>query len=177
MHKEHEQYMHESIAEAERAAAMHEVPIGAVAVVDGTIIARVHNLREATGDPLGHAELLLLQQLTKGVTRDTCDVGRGVSRVTYHAPQNWRLTDVTIYVTCEPCLMCAGALLQARIPQLVYGCKDPKAGACGSLYDVTSDARLNHRIEVTSGVLADECGALLSNFFRRLRKESDSLSK
>ncbi|MBI4126228.1 MAG: nucleoside deaminase [Deltaproteobacteria bacterium] len=146
----HEQWMREAIIEAQRAAAMNEVPIGAVAVVNSAILGRAHNIREATNDPLGHAELLLLQKLS-------------------HFHQSWRLTDVTIYVTCEPCLMCAGAMLQARIPRLVYGCRDPKAGACGSLYDVVADPRLNHRIDVVSGVVAEECGKLLSDYFKILR--------
>ncbi|MBI2345323.1 MAG: nucleoside deaminase [Deltaproteobacteria bacterium] len=146
-----EQFMKEAIAEAAKAAAIDEVPIGAVAVAQQQIVARAHNLRESTGDPLGHAELMLLRKLTKRGSR------------------NWRLTEITVYVTCEPCLMCAGALLQARVPRLVYGCKDPKAGACGSLYDVTNDPRLNHRIAVTAGVLTDKCGDLLSVFFQQLR--------
>ncbi len=146
--------MREAIVEANNAAAMEEVPIGAVAVVDGSIVARAHNLREATGNALGHAELLLLLQLTTHASRSA----------------NWRLTEVTMYVTCEPCLMCAGALLQARVQRVVYGCADPKAGACASLYTVLSDARLNHRIPCVGGVLAKECGQLLSDFFRRLRR-------
>lgn len=148
-------YMRAALDEARNAVAMDEVPIGAVAVVHGEIVARAHNRREADGNPLGHAELLLLQRLATSDQR---------------LATSWRLSDVTIYVTCEPCLMCAGAMLQARIPRLVYGCADPKAGACGSLYHVTNDARLNHRIEVIGGCLAGECGALLSDFFRRLRK-------
>ena len=147
----HEAWMREAILEAEAAAAEGEVPVGAVAVVDGRLAARAHNVRERTHNPLGHAELLLLEKLAG-------------------EEKSWRLEDAAIYVTCEPCLMCAGAMLQARIPRVVYGCRDPKAGAMGSLYDVTNDPRLNHRIEVVSGVLGDECGKLLSDFFRRLRK-------
>lgn len=145
-------FIREAIAEARKAEACDEVPIGAVAVVAGEIICHAHNIREATQNPLGHAELLLLEKLAR-------------------FQKQWRLSDVTIYVTCEPCLMCAGAMLQARIPRLVYGCRDPKAGACGSLYDVMNDPRLNHRIEVIADVLADECGDLLSSFFKRLRRE------
>lgn len=147
----HEIFMREALVEAENAARKEEVPIGAVAVVDGAIVARAHNIREATNDPLGHAELLLLADLA-------------------HHQESWRLDQVTLYVTCEPCLMCAGAMLQARIPRLVFGCYDPKAGACGSLYNVVVDQRLNHRIETVGGVLANECGQVLSNFFRQLRK-------
>ena len=146
----HEKWMREAIAEARLAAKEGEVPVGAVAVVDGQVIGRAHNVRERTHDPLGHAELLLLQSLA----RET---------------KSWRLEDVVVYVTCEPCLMCAGAMLQARIPKVIYGCRDPKAGAMGSLYDVSDDSRLNHCIEVVWGILADECADLLSDFFRGLR--------
>lgn len=145
-----EQWMREAIAEAQLAAAAEEVPIGAVAVVAGAVAGRAHNARERTHNPLGHAELLLIEQLAK-------------------ERKSWRLEEATVYVTCEPCLMCAGAMLQARIPRVVFGCADPKAGAMGSLYDVAHDSRLNHRIEVSPGVLAEECGALLTAFFRRLR--------
>lgn len=148
-----EELMQEAIAQARLAADIDEVPIGAVAVRDGVIVARAHNLRERTHNPLGHAELLLVDQLAK----------EGAS---------WRLDDITIVVTCEPCLMCSGAMLQARIPRVIYGCRDPKAGAMGTLYDVSNDPRLNHRIEVTSGILAEECASLLSDFFRRLRREN-----
>ncbi|OGQ22727.1 MAG: tRNA-specific adenosine deaminase [Deltaproteobacteria bacterium RIFCSPLOWO2_02_FULL_44_10] len=147
-----ESFMREAIAEAHKASACGEVPIGAVAVVDEKVVCRSHNLRERTHNPLGHAELLLLDQLAK-------------------MHKSWRLEEVTLYVTCEPCLMCAGALLQARVRRLVYGCRDPKAGACGSLYNVVEDARFNHQIEVIQGVLAEECGALLSQFFRDLREK------
>lgn len=146
----HARWMREAITCARLAAKEGEVPIGAVAVVDGRVVGRAHNVRERTHNPLGHAELLLLE----GLARET---------------KSWRLDDVVIYVTCEPCLMCAGAMLQARIPKVVYGCQDSKAGAMGSLYDVSDDPRLNHRIEVVSGVLEKECAALLSDFFRELR--------
>lgn len=146
-----ETYMREAIAEAKKAASVGEVPIGAVAVTAGRIVARAHNIRERDHNPLGHAELLLLRALS-------CE------RAT------WRLEDITVYVTCEPCLMCAGAMLQARIARLVYGCADPKAGACESLYTTLADPRLNHQIPCTRGVLADACGRLLSNFFRNLRR-------
>lgn len=145
-----ERWMREAIAEARRAAEEGEVPIGAVAVVGDAEVGRAHNVRERTHNPLGHAELLLIEALAK-------------------KRKSWRLEEATIYVTCEPCLMCAGALLQARIPRVVYGCPDPKAGALGSLYDVSDDERLNHRIEVQGGVSAEECGVLLSEFFRGLR--------
>lgn len=148
---EDEKYIRLAIAEAKKAALTGEVPVGAVAVVrPHYLIGRAHNIREATGNLLGHAELLLLEKIAK-------------------KSGDWRLEDVTIYVTVEPCIMCMGALLQARIPRLVFGCMDPKAGACGSLYDLSGDKRLNHQIEVASGVLADECSQLLRDFFRGLR--------
>lgn len=143
-------YMWEALNEAGQAFAEDEVPVGAIAVVHDKIIARAHNIREKTSDPLGHAEILLLQKMAA-----------------VHG--DWRFEEVTVYVTCEPCLMCAGALIQSRIARLVYGCLDPKAGACGSLYSVTEDERLNHRIETIGGVLEKECGALLTDFFRKKR--------
>jgi tRNA(adenine34) deaminase len=143
--------MREALAQAHKAAELDEVPIGAVAVVGNDIIARAHNLREATKNPLGHAEILLLQQL---MAQD----------------RDWRMGDVTVYVTCEPCPMCAGALVQARIGALYYGCRDPKAGACGSLFNIVDDARLNHRIPTTGGLLGTECGEVLTTFFRTKRQ-------
>jgi tRNA(adenine34) deaminase len=148
----HIAFMQAAIAEAKKAAAIDEVPVGAIAVIDDQVVSRAHNIREKTHNPLGHAELLLLQKLAR-------------------REKSWRLTKATVYVTCEPCLMCAGALLQARIPRLVYGCDDPKAGACGSLYNVIEDERLNHRIKVVSGVLEKECAKLLSDFFRTKRNK------
>lgn len=145
-----EEWMRAAMAQARKAAILGEVPIGAVAVREGAIIGAAHNLREQTRNPLGHAELLLIDSLAKEL-------------------HTWRLDDVTIVVTCEPCLMCAGAMLQARVPRVLFGCRDPKAGAMGTLYDVAHDPRLNHRIEVVSGVLAEECADLLSDFFRNLR--------
>ena len=143
--------MGEALAEARKASEKNEVPIGAIAVVGDEIVGRAHNVRESTHNPLGHAELLLIEELAK-------------------RRKSWRLDEATIYVTCEPCLMCSGAMLQARIPRVVYGCDDPKAGAMGSLYDVADDPRLNHRIEVVRGVMSEECGGILSDFFKRLRK-------
>lgn len=148
----YKQWMGEAIAEARKAFEKGEVPIGAIAVVGEKIVGRAHNVRESTNNPLGHAEILLIESLAR----------KG---------ESWRLGEITIYVTCEPCLMCAGAMLQARIPRVVYGCADPKAGAMGSVYDVSDDARLNHRIEVMAGVMADECGEMLSDFFRKLREK------
>jgi tRNA(adenine34) deaminase len=144
-------WMAEALTEAAKASDKGEVPIGAIAVLGNAIVGRAHNMRESTQNPIGHAEMLLIDSLSK--TRKT-----------------WRLDEITIYVTCEPCLMCAGAMLQARIPKVVYGCSDPKAGAMGSLYDVSRDPRLNHNIEVIKGVLSEECGQILSDFFKRLRR-------
>lgn len=145
-----EKYMNEALAEARQAFEEDEVPVGAVAVADNAVVARAHNVRERSLNPLGHAEILLLERL----------VG---------ARESWRFENITVYVTCEPCLMCAGALVHARIPRLVYGCRDPKAGACDSLYEVTRDPRLNHRIETVGGVLAEECAGILSEFFKAKR--------
>jgi tRNA(adenine34) deaminase len=148
-----ERMMKAALLEAEKAYAKKEAPIGAVAVKDGRILARAHNLRESKHDPLGHAELYLLKKLSRKL-------------------KAWRALDVTVYVTLEPCLMCMGALLQARVPRLVFGAMDPKAGACGSLYDLSQDKRLNHRIDVRSGILAEECGAFLSRFFKEMRRRN-----
>lgn len=152
MNINHEIWMKLALREAEKAAQKDEVPVGAIAVRDGKVIARAHNIREATHNPLGHAELLLLQKLSKKM-------------------KSWRLLDVTLYVTLEPCVMCMGALLQARIGRLVYGAMDPKAGACGSLFDLSQDKRLNHRIEVQRGIMSHEAAQLLSHFFQRRRRE------
>ncbi len=135
---------------ARRAAARGEVPVGAIVVRDGAAIGRGCNLREALHDPTAHAEVIALR-----------DAARHVG--------HWRILDATLYVTLEPCVMCAGALVNARVGRLVYGCADPKAGAVTSLYAVTTDARLNHRLQVTAGVRAAECAALLRGFFRARR--------
>lgn len=145
-----ERFMRDALDEARAAFADDEVPVGAVAVVNNEVVARAHNVRERTENPLGHAEILLLEDLAR-------------------CHRSWRLDKVTVYVTCEPCLMCAGALIQARVSRLVYGCRDPKAGACDSLYQVTRDERLNHRIETVGGVLEGECAGLLSDFFKTRR--------
>ena len=139
-----------ALAEAHAAEAHDDVPIGAVVVRDGAVIASRHNERERTGDPTAHAEVLAL---------------RDAAAVVGH----WRLLDCTLYVTLEPCVMCAGALVNSRIGRVVYGATDPKAGAVASLYEVCADERLNHRPPVTAGVLADECGAVLKAFFQSRR--------
>jgi len=139
-----------ALAEAEKASAHGDVPVGAVVLIEGEVIAARHNERERTGDPTAHAELLAL--------RDAAEVRR-----------DWRLTDATLVVTLEPCPMCAGAAVAARIQRLVFGAPDPKAGACGSLYNLCVDPRLNHEVEVTAGVRRDQVSELLRTFFASQR--------
>ena len=146
-----EKYMRLALEEAEAAAAEGEVPIGAVVVCDGRVVARAHNRRETDADPSAHAEFLAMVSAAR-------ELGR------------WRLTGCTVYVTLEPCLMCAGLMVNARVDRCVYGAADPKGGAVGTLFDVSHDERLNHEFEVTSGVLADEAAGLLRAFFRARRK-------
>lgn len=143
-------WMQVAIAEAELAAGHDDVPIGAVVVRDGTEVARAHNRREVDNDPTAHAEILALREAARALG-------------------NWRLDGCTLYVTLEPCTMCAGALVLARIDRLVLGADDPKAGAVGALYDIPRDPRLNHEVEVTRGVEAERCGALLRDFFATRR--------
>jgi tRNA(adenine34) deaminase len=144
--------MTEAIAEAKAAMAEGEVPIGCVIVHEptGTIIGRGHNRRENDHDPTAHAEMIALRAAAK-------ELG------------SWRLLDCTLYVTLEPCPMCAGAIVQARMPKLVYGCNDPKAGAVRTLYRICDDQRLNHRVDVVEGVQGDVCAELLREFFRQQR--------
>lgn len=142
--------MSEALRLAGEAGARGEVPVGAVAVLDGRIVGRGANARESAHDPTAHAELLAIQ-----------DAARTLGR--------WRLSGVTVYVTLEPCAMCAGAMVLARIDRLVYAASDPKAGAVGSLLDLSADPRLNHRFPVERGVLADPAGELLRAFFRARR--------
>jgi tRNA(adenine34) deaminase len=144
--------MRMALDEAMAAGDAGEVPIGAVVVCDSAVIARAHNQRENDRDPTAHAELLAIRAAAGALGR-------------------WRLSDCTVYVTLEPCPMCAGAMHQARIARLVYGAPDPKAGAVGTLYDLSDDERLNHRFDVSSGILAEESAALLKAFFGRLRRE------
>lgn len=145
-----EQFMRRAIDAAMIAEENGDVPIGAVIVHQNQVIGRAWNQREQLHDPTAHAEIIALTQAASSIG-------------------SWRLHGCTIYVTLEPCPMCAGALVLGRLDRLVYGCPDPKTGACGSLYDIVRDERLNHRLEVTSGVLADECAALLQAFFRQRR--------
>ena len=145
-----EHWMRQALAEAARARELGEVPIGAVMVAGAEVVGRGHNRREIDRDPLAHAELLAIAQAARRLG-------------------GWRLSGTTLYVTLEPCAMCAGALVQSRVERLVYGAADPKAGFCGTLGDLVRDPRLNHRLEVVSGVLEGECGALLRGFFAELR--------
>jgi len=144
--------MRAAVRLAKEAAKIGEVPVGAVVVdADGAIIGQGANRRESDGSPTAHAEIIAINEAAGNMG-------------------NWRLTGCTLYVTLEPCPMCAGAILNARIPKLVYGASDPKAGAVDSLYELLTDTRLNHRVDVTPGVLADECGQILSEFFSKLRR-------
>jgi tRNA(adenine34) deaminase len=146
-------FMAHALDLAKKAAKLGEVPVGAVAVHEGKIVGEGWNLREAHKSALEHAEIMAITEASRHLDR-------------------WRLSDVKLYVTLEPCLMCAGAIYQARIPEVIFGAADPKAGACGSLYKINEDARLNHRFLVKTGVLAEECGAILKDFFRQRRQNS-----
>lgn len=151
LHVLDEQYMAAALDEACAADEEDEVPIGAVIVREGRIIGRGHNQRERLADPTAHAEMIAITAAAEAIG-------------------DWRLERCTLYVTLEPCIMCAGAIVQARIPRLVYGVADPKAGACGTLYHVHDDERLNHRTACTDGVRAADCRALLQQFFERKRR-------
>ena len=142
-----------ALAQAREAATEGEVPVGAVALLDGDVVAARHNERERSGDPTAHAEVLALRDAALAIG-------------------GWRLSSVTLVVTLEPCPMCAGALLAARVGHLVFGAVDPRAGACGTLYNLCADPRLNHEVEITAGVRAAECGELLTSFFAEKRPAS-----
>ena len=143
-------FMQAAMAEAEIARSLGEVPIGAVVVFEGEISGRGHNLRETSNDPTTHAEMVAIRQAAEKIG-------------------HWRLLETTLYVTLEPCVMCMGAIILARVPHLVYACRDPRAGAVGSIYDFAQDERFNHKVEVTEGVLGEECSQMLSGFFKELR--------
>jgi tRNA(adenine34) deaminase len=145
-----QRFMQMALAEAAAAAAEDEVPIGAVIVHEGQVLAAAHNQREQLRDPTAHAEMIAITQAATAL-------------------DSWRLENCTLYVTLEPCPMCAGAIVQSRVKRVVYGADDPKAGAVKTLYQLLEDSRLNHRAEVTAGVLAEECGRVLSEFFQRKR--------
>lgn len=151
-----EKYMRLALSEATAAAAEGEVPIGAVVVCDGEVIASAHNRREVDNSPSAHAEFLAMEEASRVLKR-------------------WRLTGCTVYVTLEPCLMCAGLMVNSRIDRCVFGACDPKGGALGTLYNVSCDSRLNHEFQVASGVLADEAAAQLKAFFRERRQRSSSI--
>jgi tRNA(adenine34) deaminase len=148
---DHLEFMRQALAAAQTATGLGEVPVGAVVVVGGAVIAIAHNERETGNDPTAHAEVLALR-------RAAATLG------------SWRLTNADLYVTMEPCPMCAGAIVNARVRRLYYGCHDPKAGAVRSLYQILDDRRLNHRVDVVSGVLGQEAAGLLRGFFERLRR-------
>jgi len=154
-----EDYMHLALELASQAQAAGEVPVGAVVVKDGEIIGRGYNAPISRNDPTAHAEMMALRDAAQNVG-------------------NYRLVSCELFVTLEPCLMCAGAIMHARIARLVYGASDPKTGACGSVVDAFAEPRLNHHTEVTVGLLADECGLMLSNFFamRRAQQKADQVN-
>lgn len=143
--------MLQALRQAEQAMQEDEVPVGAVIVQGDRVIAAAHNQRETLHDPTAHAEMIAITQAAQAIG-------------------DWRLEGCTLYVTLEPCIMCSGAILQARIPVVVYGATDPKAGAVGSLYNLLSDSRLNHRCQIVPGVLADRCGSILTAFFQAQRR-------
>jgi tRNA(adenine34) deaminase len=147
-----ELWMRVALDEAAKAPPAGEIPIAAVIVRDGEILAKAHNHRELWQDPTAHAEIVAIRSAASSLG-------------------SWRLTDTTLYVTVEPCAMCIGAIILARIPRLVFGTRDPKAGACGSVFNLSAESRLNHQVLVTGGVLEEECQALLQQFFRQLRVE------
>lgn len=146
-------FMQQALTLARSASLIGEVPIAALLVRDGIVIAEAHNLRETKQDPTAHAEVIVIQEGARQTN-------------------SWRLTGTTLYVTLEPCAMCIGAIVLARIPRLVFGATDPKAGACGSIMNIPPEPRLNHRVEVIGGVCAEDSRALLQDFFRQLRKEA-----
>jgi tRNA(adenine34) deaminase len=152
--REDEKWMKVALQQAKKAGRIREVPVGAVLVYENKIIARGHNLREKKQHPLSHAECIVIEKASKKLS-------------------SWRLENTTLYVTLEPCPMCAGAILQSRIPRIVYGAKDPKAGAVDSIYQLLRDPRLNHQAQVTSGIYEKECAELLKEFFQFLRTKSD----
>ncbi|WP_028401888.1 tRNA adenosine(34) deaminase TadA [Ectobacillus panaciterrae] len=150
--KSDEYYMRMAIEEAKKAGGIYEVPIGAVIVLDDEVVSKAHNLRETEQRSIAHAELLAIDEACRKLG-------------------TWRLEDTTLYVTLEPCPMCAGAIVLSRVKRVVYGAKDPKGGCAGTLMNLLTEERFNHQAEVVNGVLEAECGALLSDFFRELRRK------
>lgn len=153
MQDENERYMGYALREAERALEIGEVPVGCIIVHDGRIIGKAHNQRELLQDPTAHAEILAITQAAAALG-------------------SWRLENTRLYVTLEPCPMCAGAIILARIPEVFFGAYDPKAGACGTIVDLLRDGRFNHQPAVTGGYMVEQCGALLTGFFQRVRDET-----
>lgn len=149
---EDERWMAHALDQARRAFDEEEVPVGAIVVHDGHVVGEGYNQRESLQDPTAHAEMIAITQAAAAL-------------------KSWRLLDCTLYVTLEPCPMCAGAIVQGRLPTIVYGTTDPKAGACDSLYQITNDDRLNHQVTVRSGVLRDDCRRLLQDFFAQQRAQ------
>ncbi|WP_242360737.1 tRNA adenosine(34) deaminase TadA [Limosilactobacillus antri] len=158
MKQEQEQFMAAAVAEARQAALLNEVPIGAVVVKDQQIIGRGHNMREHFQDVTYHAEMLAIMEACERL-------------------HSWRLEGCDLYVTLEPCIMCSGAIINARIANLYYGAADPKAGAVESLYHLMSDPRLNHQVQVASGVMQEECSQMLKDFFRAIRRRKKAARK
>lgn len=153
-----EYFMMEAMKEAKKAEELDEVPIGAVIVHDGTVISRAHNLREIQQNAIAHAEILAIDEACKKLG-------------------TWRLENTTLYVTLEPCPMCSGALLLSRVDRVVYGASDQKAGCAGTLMNLLQDQRFNHQCELTAGVLAEDCGEMLSSFFRKIREKRKAAKK
>ncbi|WP_105110704.1 tRNA adenosine(34) deaminase TadA [Streptococcus suis] len=156
--EEKERFMRAALEEAEKSLAKDEIPIGCVIVKDGSIIGRGHNAREELNQAIMHAEIMAIQEANR-------------------FEGNWRLLDTTLFVTIEPCVMCSGAIGLARIPQVIYGAPNQKFGAAGSLYDVLRDTRLNHRVEVESGILEDDCAKIMQDFFRQRRAKQSELKE
>ncbi len=150
---EHAHFMRYALKEAEAALAVGEVPVGAVVVAGGEVVGSGHNLRESINDPTAHAEMIAIREASQKLGR-------------------WRLTGADVYVTVEPCAMCAGAIVLARMDRLIYGAPDEKAGACGSIFNIVEDARLNHQPEVISGILEAECRGVIENFFKQKREKA-----
>lgn len=143
-------FMIDALAEAEKAMELGEIPIGAVIVKDGIIVGRGHNLTETSKDPTAHAEMIAIREAAKTLG-------------------GWRLLGCSMYVTCEPCAMCAGAMVWARLDKVYIGTMDPKAGACGSIFNIPGEQRLNHQIEIETGIMQEECSSIMKAFFKKLR--------
>lgn len=155
---QHEKWMRHALAEAQLALKKNEVPVGAVVVYEDKIIGRGHNQVESLNDPTAHAEIIAIGAASNYLN-------------------SWRLSGASLYVTVEPCAMCAGAVVLSRIDHLIFGAKDPKAGACGSLYNIVQDIRLNHQVEIIPYILKEECGQILKEFFEKVRQENLDIKK